>query len=92
VFLVKSLTVRKYCSNFGLKLYVMQINFTELKITVQKAIDCLVQKDKEGTTAKLKEAGEILNELMDFADNDEDLIELSKYQVLLTQLEQKNAG
>ncbi|MCL9807022.1 hypothetical protein NAT51_15920 [Flavobacterium amniphilum] len=70
----------------------MQINFTELKITVQQAIDCLVQKDKEGTSAKLKEAGEIINELMDFADNDDDLIELSRYQVLLTQLEQKNAG
>ena len=70
----------------------MQINFSELKTAVQKAIDCLVKKDKDGTAAQLKEAGEILNELMDFADNDDDLIELSRYQVLLTQLEQKNAG
>ena len=85
-------TLRKYCVNFEHKLSIMEINFTELKITVQKAIDCLVQKDKEGTKTKLKEASEILNELMDFADNDHDLIELSKYQVLLTQLEQKNVG
>lgn len=69
----------------------MEINLTALRITVQKAIDCLMVQDKAGTAAKIQEAREILDELTDFADNDNDLIELSKYQVLLSQLEQKNA-
>lgn len=68
----------------------MQINFTELKIRVQKVIDSLVAKDKKKTTLHLDEARELLEELTDYADKDEDLIELSRYRILLDQLEQKN--
>jgi polyhydroxyalkanoate synthesis regulator phasin len=68
----------------------MQINFTELKIRVQKVIDSLVAKDKKETALRLDEARELLEELTDYADNDEDLIELSRYRILLDQLEQKN--
>ncbi|HKX85764.1 MAG TPA: hypothetical protein VJL37_03765 [Flavobacterium sp.] len=68
----------------------MQINFTELKIRVQKVIDSLVTKEKKETALRLDEARELLEELTDYADNDEDLIELSRYRILLDQLEQKN--
>jgi hypothetical protein len=37
----------------------------------------------------LLDAGEDLDELLDFSEKDEDLIEISKYKVLLNQLEQK---
>jgi polyhydroxyalkanoate synthesis regulator phasin len=70
----------------------MQINFTELKIRVQKVIDSLVAKDKKETALRLDEARELLEELTDYADNDEDLIELSRYRILLDQLEQKNGN
>jgi polyhydroxyalkanoate synthesis regulator phasin len=70
----------------------MQINFTELKIRVQKVIDSLVAKDKKLTALRLDEARELLEELTDYADNDEDLIELSRYRILLDQLEQKNGN
>lgn len=68
----------------------MEINFTELRILVQKAIDSLITKDKEGTKNRINDARELMEELTDFADNDRDLIELSKFRVLLDQLEQKN--
>lgn len=70
----------------------MQINFTELKIRVQKVIDSLIAKDKKETALRLDEARELLEELTDYADNDEDLIELSRYRILLDQLEQKNGN
>ncbi|MFC4818543.1 hypothetical protein [Flavobacterium sp. GCM10023249] len=68
----------------------MPINFTELKIRVQKVIDSIVAKEQKATDLRLTEARELLEELTDFADNDEDLIELSRYRILLDQLEQKN--
>ncbi|MFC7772455.1 hypothetical protein [Flavobacterium sp. GCM10027622] len=68
----------------------MPINFTELKIRVQKVIDSIVAKEQKTTDLRLTEARELLEELTDFADNDEDLIELSRYRILLDQLEQKN--
>jgi hypothetical protein len=37
----------------------------------------------------LREAGEYLDELLDFSEKDEDLIEISKYNILLNQLQQK---
>ena len=70
----------------------MQINFTELKIRVQKVIDSLVTKEKKETALRLDEARELLEELTDYADNDEDLIELSRYRILLDRLEQKNGN
>ena len=70
----------------------MQINFTELKIRVQKVIDSLVAKDREVTTLRLNEARDLLEELTDYANNDGDLIELSRYRILLDQLELKNGN
>lgn len=67
----------------------MRTDFKILKNTVQSVIDCLANKDREGAVLQLKRANELLEELTDFAITDTDLIELSRYQVLLNQLEQK---
>lgn len=70
----------------------MEINFTELQITVQQAIDFIAAKDLKAANNSLVDAGELLDELLDYAEEDEDLIEISRYQVLLNQLHQKING
>ena len=70
----------------------MEINFTELQITVQQVIDLLAAKDIKGANNKLTDASELLDELLDHAEEDDDLIEISRYQVLLNQLFQKING
>lgn len=67
----------------------MEINFTELKISIQSVIDSLAFNDKKNTSLKLKQALVLLEDLTDCATGDNDLIELSRYQVLLNQLQQK---
>lgn len=67
----------------------MKTDFKTLKIAVQAVIDCLAKKDREGAVLQLKKVKELLEEMTDFAITDTDLIELSRYQILLTQLEQK---
>ncbi|HMI06387.1 MAG TPA: hypothetical protein VK528_02485 [Flavobacterium sp.] len=61
--------------------------FSGLKKDVQEIIDLIAKKDYEGANNKLAEASDQLDELLDFSDEDEDLIEISKYQVLLNQLQ-----
>jgi len=63
--------------------------FSNLKNQVQEIIDLMVQKEFIEANFKLLDAGEDLDELLDFSEKDEDLIEISKYKVLLNQLEQK---
>lgn len=70
----------------------MDINFTELQLTVQHAIDALAANDIKEANNKLTDASEILDELLDHAEEDDDLIEISRYQVLLNQLFQKING
>lgn len=67
----------------------MKIDFVALKGTVQSVIDCLANKDSDGAVLQLKNAKVLLSEMTDFAITDTDLIQLSKYQILLHQLEQK---
>lgn len=67
----------------------MGINVTELKISLQSVIDCLALMNKENARLKLVQTQTILDDLTDCATTDDDLIELSKYQVLLSQLQQK---
>lgn len=66
--------------------------FTVLKNSVQEIIDLIAQKQNKEANNKLLEVSELLDELLDFSDEDEDLIEISKYQVLLNQLHQKING
>lgn len=63
--------------------------FNELKNGVQEIIDFIANKNTKDATNKLVEVSEELDELLDHSADDEDLIELSKFQVLLNQLQQK---
>lgn len=66
-----------------------QSQFEELKNGVQEIIDLMAVKDFKSANNKLLEVGDKLDEFLDHTDEDEDLIEISKYQVLLNQLFQK---
>ncbi|MFV8323738.1 hypothetical protein [Flavobacterium sp. LB3P21] len=63
--------------------------FADLKKGVQEIIDLIASRNGREANNKLVEVSEDLDELLDFAEEDEDLIEISKYQVLLNQLQQK---
>jgi dsDNA-binding SOS-regulon protein len=63
--------------------------FVVLKESVQEIIDFIVNKQNREANNKLLEVSELLDELLDFSDEDEDLREISRYQVLLNQLHRK---
>jgi hypothetical protein len=63
--------------------------FADLKSDVQEIIDLFANKQLSEANEKLIIASEKVDDLIDFSDEDEDLIEISKYQVLLNQLHQK---
>ena len=63
--------------------------FNELKNGVQEIIDLIALKNYKEANNKLVYVSEELDELLDHSEEDEDLIEISKYQVLLNQLQQK---
>lgn len=63
--------------------------FSELKINVQDIIDLIAAKNAKEANTKLVEVSEQLDDFIDFSDADADLIEISKYQVLLNQLQQR---
>lgn len=63
--------------------------FIELHNGVQEIIDLIANKNAKEANNKLVEVSEELDELLDHAEVDEELIEISKYQVLLNQLHQK---
>jgi hypothetical protein len=63
--------------------------FSELKSGVQEIIDFIANKNAKEANNKLVEVSEELDEMLDHAEEDEDLREISKYQVLLNQLYQR---
>lgn len=63
--------------------------FIELKENVQEIIDLIAAKNAKEANNRLVEVSEQLDDFLDFSDEDEDLMEISKYQVLLNQLQQK---
>ncbi|WP_396185982.1 hypothetical protein [Flavobacterium sp.] len=63
--------------------------FEELKKGVQEIIDFIAAKDNKSANNRLLEISEKLDDFLDHTDEDEDLIEISKYQVLLNQLFKK---
>lgn len=63
--------------------------FEELKKGIQEIIDLIAIKDNKSANNKLLEISEKLDDFLDHTDEDENLIEISKYQVLLNQLFQK---
>ena len=62
--------------------------FTDLKKGVQEIIDLIGDRNGKEASNKLVEVSEVLDELMDYSEDDEDLREISRYQVLLNQLQQ----
>lgn len=58
----------------------------DLKNKVQEIIDLIAANNNLEAGNKLIVVSKNLDELLDFAEEDEDLIELSKYQVLINQL------
>ena len=63
--------------------------FEELKSGVQEIIDLIALKNAKEANNKLVEVSEELDELLDHTDEDEELREISKFQVLLNKLQQK---
>ena len=62
---------------------------SELKIGIQEIIDFIAAKNAREANNKLVEVIEELDEILDYLEDDEDLIEISRYQVLLNQLHQR---
>jgi hypothetical protein len=67
----------------------METNFDNLKAQTQEIIDLIAAKNTEEANFKLTEVSELLDELFDQTADDADLVEISRYQVLLNQLHQK---
>lgn len=66
--------------------------FNGVKEGVQVIIDFIAEKNAKDAGNKLVEVSEELDELLDFAEEDEELMEISRYQVLLNQLHQRIVG
>ncbi len=68
----------------------MKINkFEILKVKVQEIIDTIAAKNLKAANNKLQEVSAELDELLDLTNNEIDLMEISRYQVLLNQLQRK---
>lgn len=63
--------------------------FTVLKTYIQEIIDLIANKKYIEAVEKHTSASELLDEITDHLSDDEDLIEVSKYQVLLNKLFEK---
>jgi hypothetical protein len=63
--------------------------YASLKTDVQEIIDLIAAKNAKEANNKLVDVSEQLDDLLDTTDEDEELVEISKYQVLLNQLHQK---
>ena len=70
----------------------MNTKFETLKASVQEIIDLLAAENQREANNKLLEVSETLDEMLDFAEEDEELREISRYQVLLNQLHVKING
>jgi hypothetical protein len=70
----------------------MEKDIEDLKNKVQEIIDFMANKQFKEANNKLVEVSEALDDLLDHAEEDEELVEISKYQVLVNQLHQKIKG
>jgi hypothetical protein len=67
-------------------------NKDSLILEIQKIIDFLALQQKDQANQKLVEVSRLLDDIMDATENDEDLIEFHKYQILLNHLNIKING
>ena len=64
-------------------------DFNLLQQEVQKIIDLIAANNGKEANNNLVQISQQLDDFIDFSDDDADLIEISRYQVLLNQLHQK---
>lgn len=67
----------------------MNDTFSELKAKIQLVIDLAANKQFSEANTRLGEAGDMLDEILDHTIEDLELVEISRYQVLLNQLQVK---
>jgi uncharacterized protein HemY len=67
----------------------MENKIDNLKQEIQQVIDLMASKQFQEAIEKHASASDFLDELIDHADDDDTLVELSRYQVLLNHLHQK---
>lgn len=67
-------------------------NKESLILEIQKIIDFLALQQKDQANQKLVEVSNLLDDIMDATENDEDLVEFHKYQILLNHLNVKING
>jgi hypothetical protein len=67
-------------------------NKDSLILEIQKIIDFLALQQKDQANQKLLEVSNLLDDIMDATENDEDLVEFHKYQILLNHLNVKING
>ena len=65
------------------------INFEILKKDFQEIMDLIASKNFQNANEKLILVKEKINEIIDFIKKDSDLIAISKYQILLQQLQEQ---
>jgi hypothetical protein len=63
--------------------------FIELNKNIQEIIDLIANKNAKEAKNKLVVVSDDLDELIDHSELNEELVEISRYQVLLNQLQQK---
>ena len=68
------------------------MKFDNLKASVQEIIDLIAAKQDREANNKLLDVSDVLDEMLDHAEEDEELREISRYQVLLNQLHVKING
>jgi hypothetical protein len=64
-----------------------EVNFENLKSNFQEIIDAIALKNFQKANEKLIVTKEVINEMIDFAKKDTDLIAISKYQILWKKLQ-----
>lgn len=67
-------------------------NKDSLILEIQKIIDFLALQQRDQANQKLLEVSNLLDDIMDATQNDEDLVEFHKYQILLNHLNVKING
>ena len=67
-------------------------NKDSLILEIQKIIDFIILQQKDQANQKLLEVSNLLDDILDATENDEDLVELHKYQMLLNHLNIKING
>lgn len=64
-----------------------EINFEDLRTKFQEIMDSIALKNFQNATENLNLAMEIIDEMIDHAKQDIDLIAISKYQILWKKLQ-----